>query len=174
MQNVNSPVYENRMRGKDKSKMAQAVVLPLAVFFLCIITISIFKNFGKGLLSPIVGAMWAIGAGCALYMPSHRRAVITETLTMIAAYCGAMLGLRQLIAITSGISSEMLMASFGQPLAQATANTIPGYLQTLLYITSVMMPIGYITMEAKRIMQFRRTSSKERKLEQLRGVRMNE
>lgn len=171
MQERKNLTYVKKASGKDRSKMAWAMVFPAGVFFLSIAGISIFRNFGRILMAPLIGAMWATGAACALYMPSHRKAIINETLTFIATYNATLLGLRELIAITSGVSSQMLMATFGQPMATASANTIPGYLQTMLYISAVMIPFGYIGMEGKRILQFRRNANKQRVMEQLRGIR---
>ncbi len=171
MQDRENYTYVKRASRKDRSKLAWAAVFPTAVFFLSIIGISTFKNFGKILMAPLIGAMWIVGAVCALYMPSQRKSIITETLTFIASYNATLLGLRELIAITSGVSSQMLMATFGQPMATASANTIPGYLQTMLYISAVMIPFGYIGMQGKRILQFRRNANKQKVMAQLRNIR---
>ena len=171
MQDRKNFTYTKKATGKERGRLVWTVVFPVAVFFLSIISIGIFKNFGRILMAPLIGAMWMVGAACAWYMPSHRKSIITETLTFITSYNATLLGLRELIAITSGVSSQMLMATFGQPMATASANTIPGYLQTMLYISSVMIPFGYIGMEGKRILQFRRNANKQRTMEQLRNIR---
>lgn len=171
MQDRKNFTYVKKASGKERNKLVWAVVFPIAVFFFSIAGISIFKNFGRILMAPLIGAMWIIGAACAIYMPSHRKDIIKETLTTIASYNATLLGLRELIAITSGVSSQMLMATFGQPLATASANTIPGYLQTMLYISAAMIPFGYIGMQGKRILQFRKSNSKQRTMEQLRSIR---
>lgn len=171
MQNRKNFTYVKKASGKDKSRMIWSIFFPIGVFFLCIIGISTFKEFGRKLMAPLIGGMWIVGAACALYMPSHRRSIITETLTTIASYNASLLALRELIAITAGVSSQMLMATFGQPLATASANTIPGYLQTMLYISAAMIPFGYFGMQGKRILQFRRNANKNRTLEQLRNIR---
>ena len=44
-------------------------------------------------MAPLIGAMWIVGAACALYMPSHRKDIIKETLTFIATYNATLLGL---------------------------------------------------------------------------------
>lgn len=173
MQDRKNFTYVKKASGKDKGKMVWAIAFPVGVFFLCIIGISTFKNFGTILMAPLIGGMWIVGALCAWYMPSHRKSIITETLTMIATYNVTLLGLRQLIAITSGVSSQMLMATFGQPLATASANTIPGYLQTMLYISAAMIPFGYFGMEGKRLIQFHRNESKQKMLERMRNIREN-
>ena len=171
MQDRKNFTYVKKASGKEKNKLVWAVVFPVAVFFLSIIGISIFKNFGRILMAPLIGAMWIVGAACAIYMPSHRKDIIKETLTFIATYNATLLGLRELIGITSGVSSQMLMATFGQPLATALANTIPGYLQSMLYISAAMIPFGFLGMELKRIITFRRSANKKRTMEQLRSIR---
>lgn len=170
MQNTARPAYVKKASGKDKSKLLSAVVFPMAVFFLSVITISTFKNFGTLLLAPLLGFMWIIGAAVAFYMPSQRKSVINETLTVIASYNGTMLALRHLIGLTAGVSSQMLMATFGQPLATASANTIPGFLQNALYISAAMIPLSFAGMQGKRILQFRRNNNKKKVMEQLRRI----
>lgn len=171
MQTRENYTYTQKTSSQDKARFLRSILFPTAIFFLCIISISTFKNFGRLLMTPLIGMMWIIGAACAIYMPAHRKSIITETLTAIASYNGTLLALRQLIAITSGISSQMLMATFGQPMSTASANTIPGYLQTMLYISAVMIPLGYAGMEGKRIVQFRRSANKQKTIDQLRGIR---
>lgn len=171
MQDRKEFTYVKKASGKDRSKLARAVIFPVAIFFFSIIGISTFKNFGRILMTPLIGLMWITGAACALYMPSHRKNIINETLTTIASYNATLLGLRKIIEITSGVSSQMLMATFGQPIATASANTIPGYLQTMLYVSAVMIPFGYVGMQGKRILQFKRNANKQKVMEQLRGIR---
>lgn len=174
MQKRTHYTYVKKASGKDMSRMVRAVVFPVAVFFLSILGITIFKNFGKLLMAPCIGAMWITGAVVAWYMPAQRKSVINETLTFIASYNGTLLGLRQLVAITSGVSSQMLMATFGQPLPTVTANTISGWLQNALYASAAMIPLGFLGMEGKRMVTFVKSESKKRTLEQLRNIRYPE
>lgn len=171
MQDRQNYTYVKKASGRERSRLIWSVLFPVGAFFFSLISISIFKNFGRLLMAPLIGAMWITGAFCSFFMPSMRKSIISETLTFVCTYCATLLSLRQLIAITSGISSEMLMATFGQPMATASANTIPGYLQTMLYISAVGVPLGYLGMEGKRLLQFRRNSNKQRTMEQLRGIR---
>ena len=163
MQDGKNFTYVKKASAKERGRLVNAVVFPVAIFFFSIVAISIFKNFGRILMAPLIGAMWIVGAACAIYMPSHRKDIIKATL----------LGLRELIAITSGVSSQMLMATFGQPLATASANTIPGYLQSMLYISAAMIPFGFLGMEGKRILQFRRNNNKNKTIEQLRKIHLS-
>ena len=80
MQDRKNFTYVKKASGKERNKLVWAVVFPVAVFFFSIAGISIFKNFGRILMAPLIGAMWIIGAACAIYMPSHRKDIIKETL----------------------------------------------------------------------------------------------
>ena len=82
-----------------------------------------------------------------------------------------MAGIRELIALVSGVSSEMLMASYNQAIPLTSGSTISGYLQSLLWIASVMTPLGFMGMQAKKIYSFRRKASKQKFFEQTRGLR---
>lgn len=168
MQNIKNETYIKKASGKERTKLVWAVVYPVAVFLLSVISIEIFKNYGRYLMAPLIGIMWITGAACAIYMPSQRKSIITETLTVIASYNGSLLALHRLIALTSGVSSQMLIATFGQPLATASANTIPGFLQNALYITTALLPFTFLGMQGKRILQFRRSSAKQKVMAQLR------
>jgi hypothetical protein len=171
MQNIKNPYIETKASRKDKSRLVRSVVLPVIIFFLSIISINIFKNFGRLLMAPLIGSMWIVGALCAVYMPSMRKEIINQTLIAVATYCASLLGFRELIALTQGVSGQMLVATFGQPMATATANTVPGYLQNALWLFAAMFPLGFLGMQGKRLLQFKRNTGKMKKLEQLRGIR---
>ena len=83
-------------------------------------------------MAPLLGFMLYY---CACCKNCPISCIIGETLTTIAVYNGTLLGLRQLIAITGGISSQMLMATFSQPLAAASANTIPFFAECIGFIS---------------------------------------
>ena len=74
-------------------------------------------------------------------------------------------------AFGAGVSSEMLMASYNQAIPLTSGSTISGYLQSLLWIASVMTPLGFIGMQAKKIYSFHRKASKQKFFEQTRGLR---
>lgn len=62
--------------------------------------------------------------------------------------------------------------NFRAAVATASANTIPGYLQSMLYISAAMIPFGFLGMEGKRILQFRRNNNKNKTIEQLRKIHL--
>lgn len=149
----------------------KAIGLPVSVFLLALFVITRFAQFGSSLIAPLCGIMWVIGALCALLLPSHRSSILTETHVTIACYLLALAGFREMIALVSGISAEMLMASYGQAIPLTSGSAISGYLQTLLWISAIMTPLGFIGMQGKRLYSFKRKASKQRFFDQTRSIR---
>ena len=52
----------------------------------------------------------------------------------------------------------------------STGNVLPGYLQNVLYIMSMMIPITFAGMQTRRLIQFRRGVNRKRAAERARGV----
>lgn len=165
--------YKQGMSNKELYAYLKAFAVPTGVFLLAILVISIFGAFGTNLLAPMAGAMWIFGAFTAFMVPSQKESICNETHMTIAGYFGGMYGLRLLIAVVSGASSEQLMATYGQAMPISSGNTITGFIQTMLWITAVMLPVGFFGMEGKKIVMFRKRMSKQRIFDQLRGIRNN-
>ena len=163
--------YVKKTSAQDMTRIIKAVAFPSGVFFLCLFSISKFKNFGSLLMAPAIAVMWLVGAAVAFWMPSQRKSVLNETCYTIAGYCVSLFLFHEMIAITSGISSSMLMATFNETMATATANAVPGYLQNALYLTSALVPISFLGMQGKRIMQFRINANKQKVIRQIRSFR---
>ena len=163
--------YKQELSKKEAVGILKAVGLPVIVFALALFTIQNFANFGTKLLCPLIASMWLVGFVVGIIMPAQRREIVNQTLGMIAIYCGAMLGLKMLLAVVSGASSEMIAASYDQAIPMSTGNAIPGYLQTMMWFVAVLMPIGHIGMQAKRLKDFKHNKSLLRTMGQVRGIR---
>ena len=163
--------YKQKMSGADLFRYVKAVAIPLAVFILSLIAIQSLAGFGSKLVAPLTGIMWCAGAICAIIMPAHRSSILTETHVTIACYLSALIVFKELIALLSGVSSEMLMDAFGQAIPVTSGSAITGWLQTLLWITAAMTPAGYIAMQVKRVFTFHKNKAKDKTFEQLRGIR---
>ncbi len=171
MNNRVNETYVRKTSAKDISELIKALILPAAMFFLCMVTIAKFKNFGRLLMAPTLAIMWAFGTFCAFWLPSHRRVIVQETLGFIFSYNALMLVLRFAVSVTANISSDMLVESFDHPILNVTGNILPGYLQNALYIAAVALPAAFLGMEVKRLVQFRRSSSKDKAIQRIRGLR---
>ena len=165
--------YKNDLSKEEVKHVAKAILAPIAVFSLGMFTIINFANFGTKLICPLSAAMWIVGLIVAIAMPSQRKEVITQTLTMCSIYYLALLGLKILLGVASGVSSEMLAASFNQTIPTATGNAIPGYLQNFLWFTGIGLPIAHVSLQVKRLFQFKKSQTLNKTFGQKRGIRSN-
>lgn len=165
--------YKQNMSKREVYRVIQAIGIPLGLFGLALFTISNFANFGTKLICPLSGAMWAIGVIVALLMPSQRKEVLNQTMVVCAIYFLGLLGLKILLGIVSGVSSEMIAASYSQAIPTSTGNAIPGYLQTMMWFTAVLIPVGEISMQVKRLFQFKKSQTLQKTFGQKRSLRDN-
>lgn len=173
MKGVQNLSYKRNMSRQEAIHTLKAIGLPLLLFGLGLFTISSFANFGTKLICPLSGVMWLIGVIVAVLMPSQRKDILNSTMVTLAIYYLALLGLKILLAIVSGVSSEMIAASYNQAIPTSTGNAIPGYLQTMMWFTAVLLPLGEIAMQVKRLFQFKKNQKLQKTFSQVRGYRNN-
>ena len=165
--------YKGASSKQDSFRILKAIAIPLMVFALQIFTVNNFAAFGTKLISPASAAMWIVGFVAALFMPGDRDEIIKQTLSMCTIYCLALLGLKIALAVVSGASSEMIAASYNQAIPTTTGNTIPGYVQNILWFTAVGVPIAHITMQGKRLFTFTRNKSIQEAYSRVRNISNN-
>lgn len=165
--------YRSNISRDDKWKVFKATAFPAVVMLIVFTVIGMFGKFGTGLVSPLVALMWCMGTVTAFLLPSHRNNVLTETMGTIIAYLAALAGFRILLSLVSGVSTQMLIASFDQPISMSSSNALPGYIQTAIWITTGGVPLGFFGMQVKRLIQFRKTANKQKTFEKLRDIRKN-
>lgn len=164
-------VYKSKTNTRDRWAIVKSVLVPASVFILCLFVIGKFGGYGKKLLSPLISAMWIMGAASAVILPSHRSSIIKETTTTIALYAIGIFALRILAGLASGISSTMLNDSLDITIGPTQGNTILGYIQTFLTLSSVLVPLGFITMQGRRIFSLKKNGNKTKFLQQTRNIR---
>jgi hypothetical protein len=163
--------YKESMSSAEFWSYIKAVLFPAGVLLLCMFVISEFGLFGRNLIAPMVGGMWIIGAVVAFFITSQRTSILNETHFTVGGYALGMYGLRGLIGLVAGTSSEQLMATYAEALPTSSGSTISGFLQTMLWITSVMAPIGFATMQGKKLVMFRKRLDKQKTFDRIRGIR---
>lgn len=174
MQTKKKPLtYKQNMSTQEVYKVIKSIGLPLALFCLGVFTISSFANFGTRLICPLSGVMWIIGVIVAFFMPSMREETLNQTMIVTATYFLTLLGLKFLLGFVSGVSSEMIAASYDQPIPTATGNAIPGWLQTIMWFDAVLLPMGDIGMQVKRLFQFKKGQTLQKTFNQKRSIRNN-
>lgn len=165
--------YKQGLSSKELTGYFFAIGFPAFVFILSLIMVSQFGQFGKNLMAPMIALMWCCGSICGLILPSHRREIITETHWTIVGYLVGMFGLQKIVQLVSGTTNEMLAATYEQAMPAASNASLSGFLEYMLWIVAVMVPIGFAVMEGKKIILFRRKVSRQKFFDQLRGIRDN-
>jgi len=164
-------VYTRRMNAEDLRRIAMSVLTSVGLFLLCVLSTYRFKNFGRLLMVPMIAAMWLFGNFVAYYLPAQRKLTINQTYITIASYCGTLLLIHEMIALTSGVSGNMLMATFNEAIPVTLANSAPSYLQGILGWAVFMIPFGFFIMQAKKLVSFSKQKDKNKTLERLRSYR---
>lgn len=159
------------MSSKELSDYIKAAFTPVGVFFLCTFIIMQFGAFGRNIMAPMSGIIWILGVVVALKIPSQRKSSLNETYLMLAGYNMGLFLMKILIGWSANTSSEQLMATYQQAMPMSTGSTIAGYLQSMLWILAFIAPISFLAMQGKKLFTFRRTESKNKILEQIRGIR---
>ena len=173
MRNKNDITYKQELTANEIGRYIKSIIAPAGVFILLLFTIKQFGDFGTKLICPLASLMWIFGAALQIIMPSHRKECIKETVIGVGVYSATLLIMRQLLLMASGVSSQMIMASYDTPVSSVTGNVIPGYVNMALMITSVAVPIGFLGMQIKRVFSFKRLASRKRIFEQERSIRSN-
>ncbi len=163
--------YKRRTNKDDIARYAKAITIPFGIFLLAIFIINNFSGFGRNIIAPLTSVMWGTGAICAKCLPSLRTSIINETHATIGGYLLTLIGLKTLIGLVSGVSAEMMMATYNQALPATSGSSIAGLLQTMMWISSVIVPLGYVGMEVKKIYSFRKKKSKAETLMGIRNIR---
>ena len=136
-------------------------------------TIHRFTLFGMNIIAPMTGVMWACGVIVGWFLPSHREATLRETHITIGVYLISLIIFKELVAKISGVSSEMLMATYNQAIPVTSGQAFSGYLQTMLWITAIMTPVGFLGMQVKKVFTMRRNQEAKRFHDRLLGSRRN-
>ncbi len=67
----------------------------------------------------------------------------------------------------------MLMATYNQAIPVTSGLAFSGYLQTMLWITTIMTPVGFIFMEVKKVFTMRRKQEAKKFRDRMLGTRQN-
>ena len=171
MKGVNKEVYKEPMTSQEATAYIKAIGYPVLILLLSMFSISVFSGFGTRLIAPLTAAMWGLGVIGALVLKSMRKEILKETLAFIGIYQTTLLGWREAIKLVSNVSTEQIMASYNQVISLNQSSALPGYLQTALWATTILVPAGFLGREATRIYRFTKKTDKNKALNQVRGIR---
>lgn len=162
--------YRSATTWDEATRMMKAVLIPIAVFLLGLYTINTYSSYGSKLLAPMITMMMMVGAICALILPSHRQNILRETITTTAAYMVTMITLKFILSMLSNVSTASLMTAFDKAI-WTSGNTAISWINNMLYITTVVLPFGFVGMQLQRVYRLRRNISKTKMFDRLRGIR---
>jgi len=163
--------YKQNMSATELKKYLKAIGMPVFIFLLGNYTIIENGDVGYKFIAPMIAIMWIVAAVCAIWVTPQRGNIIRETFATIGCYCLSLLVFRFLMEIVSGVSPQMLMASFDTPITVTQGSTIPGYLNHAYWLISVLTPIGFVGVQVKKIFSFKRLNSPERAFNRIRSIR---
>lgn len=169
----NELVYHTRVTGKDIWPKVFALVVYICSFVLWMYLDKTYYNFGSKIITPMVAAMYVVGAFFAILLPSQRKETVNHTKWFVLGYLAIMFVYKFVIAAVGGITADNLAAAFNQAIPTTSGTAISGWLQNLLWIIAITYPIGFFTMQAKKIPQFIKTRSKAQAIRQIRDIRDN-
>ena len=169
MHRKNEIVYSKGASGEETLQVMKAVGVPLGVFILVLLMVSSLDEFGQNIL-PMATLMWVSGVCVGAFLPSMRLEVLSDTMKAVSGYCVGMMGLKILVGITSGISPEMIGASFHQAISTTAGTNVSVFITNAMMISSVMAPLGFIGMQISRIVKFRKTRSMQKAFGQARNI----
>lgn len=166
--------YKRSQSNADITRFIKATAVPVGVFLLSMFTIDRFNLFGYDLIAPLTALMWVCGVVVAWFLRAQRRSVLKETHVTIAIYMISLTVFKELISAISGVSSEMLMATYNQVLPVTSGAAFSGYMQSMLWITTIMTPVGFVFMEVKKMFSLKRNSEAKKFHDRLLGTRQNQ
>ena len=174
MQGTNQRLtYQRAQANADMTRYLKAVAYPAGIFMLAMFVINRFNLFGVNIIAPFTGIMWVCGLFVAWFLPSHRASTLRETHITIGVYLISLTIFKELVGAISGVSAEMLMATYNQAIPVTSGQAFSGYLQTMLWITTIMTPVGFLGMEVKKVFTMRRNQEAKKYHDRLLGTRRN-
>jgi len=165
--------YQRSQGSADLTRYAKAIGFPAGIFLLTLFTVHRFNLFGVNIIAPMTGIMWICGILVSWFLPSHRKTCLRETHVTIGVYLISLTVFKELVSAISGVSAEMLMATYNQAIPVTSGQAFSGYLQTMLWITAIMTPVGFIFMQVKKVFTMRRKQEVRDFHDRLLGTRKN-
>ena len=119
--------YKQGMSSKKFTGYFWVIGFPVIILALAMIIVMQFGKFGQNLIARMVGAMRVVGAAYSFILPSHRKSIVTETHWTIVGYLLGLFGLREVIKLVSGTTTQMLMATYQQAMPAASGASLSGF-----------------------------------------------
>ena len=132
-----------------------------------------YAAFGTKLITPMVSAMYIVGAFTTWYIKEDRESTIKSTKWMVAGYLGALLTYRIIISLVAPVTSDQMSVALNMPIPGASGLAMTGFLQNILWILAIMWPVGFVFMCGKKFVLFHGRQTKEEAFRKVKGIRKN-
>lgn len=171
---TNEMVYKTPVTIRDYKSTFITLAVYIYIFLMWAYLSVAYYNFGKYIITTGVAAMLIVSAIVAKILPSQRMECISDMKKGLVSYVTLLFGYRFVIIMMQGVSSEDLSAAFNMSMPAPSGTSMLGWLQNFLWIASILIPIGLVGMQIKKIAQFFGTKKKSQAIREIRDIRDNE
>lgn len=167
-------VYNSPITIKDYKSMLWTLAVYIYIFCMWAYLSKAYYNFGKYIITIGVAAVLIVSAIVAAILPAQRIECIKDMKKGLALYLTALFGYRFILMAMQGVSAEDLSAALNMSMPAASGTSMSGWLQNVLWIVSILTPVGLVGMQLKKISQFFGTQKKSAATRRIRDIRDNE
>ena len=150
-------------------------ILKMLVYCLEIVlwvaVVKLYANFGVKIVVPAVSAMWVMGAVTAFFVKDDQENTVKGTKTSIAGYLLFLLMYRFVIQKVGGLTSQEIAVSLGINVTAAAGMAVSAWLQNILLISAVSIPIGYLVWCAQKFKTFHGRERKTDAFDRIKDIR---
>lgn len=166
-------VYSNIYSKQQIVSTVKIVLFYAFELVLWLIVAKLYLNFGTKWITPAVSAMWVMGAVTTYFIKEEREAMIKETKWTILGFLGFLFLYRGVIGLVSSITSEQMGAALNITMPAASGMAAAGFLQNILWIVSVMTPIGFLVWCGQKFRVYHGRATKQEAFQRIKGTRQN-
>lgn len=166
-------VYSSTISTYQAISIAKIMLFYAFELIFWLVVSKIYLNFGAKWITPAVSAMWIMGALTAYFIPEERENTIKETKWAILGFLAFLFLYKCVIGIIASISSEHMGAALNITIPAASGMAAAGFLQNILWIVSVLTPIGFLVWCGQKFRVYHGRSTKQEAFRRIKGTFQN-
>jgi len=166
-------VYSNTISSRQIIEIVKIVLFYAFELVFWLVVAKLYMNFGTKWITPAVSAMWIMGAITTYFIREERESTIKETKWTILGFLAFLLLYKVVIGLIAPISSEQMGAALNITIPAASGMAAAGFLQNILWIVSVMTPIGFLVWCAQKFRVYHGRATKQEAFQRIKGIRKN-
>jgi len=143
----------------------------VAVVIFWLLIASVYRGFGRGWLIPAVSIMWLSGAVTSYVAQNDQENTLRETRWVILGFLSFLLIYRSILPLIVPLTSAQMSAALDLNIPAVSGTAIAGTLQTILLLTSVLTPVGYLIWCGQKIRQYHGRRTRQNMFEQIKGTK---